>query len=88
MGTRLFSWYMRRIHELMVSRPLVTLRGYEVLQLLKPLSAVFEPRIVWAVLSKALALRLHKPKPEAVLTTDEKHVRENSGQTPVQSAVS
>ncbi len=87
-GTRLFNWYMRRIHELMASRPLVTLRGYEVLQLLKPLSALFEPRIVLAVLSKALALRLQKPKPEAVLTTDEKHVRENSSQTPVQSAAS
>lgn len=87
-GTRLFNWYMRRVYELMASHPLVTLRGYEVLQLLKPLSALFEPRIVWAVLSKALALRLQKPKPEAVLTTDEKHVRENSIQTPVQSAAS
>jgi 2-polyprenyl-6-methoxyphenol hydroxylase-like FAD-dependent oxidoreductase len=87
-GTRLFNWYMRRIHELMATNPLVTLRGYEVLQLLKPLSALFEPRIVWVVLSKALASRLQKPVPEAVMTTDEKHSRGNSSQTPVQSAVS
>jgi hypothetical protein len=38
--------------------------------------------------SKALALRLQKPKPEAVLMTDEKRLRENSSQTPVQSAAS
>lgn len=85
-GTRVFNWYMRRIHELMATNPLVTLRGYEVLQLLKPLSALFEPRIVWAVLSKELASRLQKPEPEAVLTTDEKHSRRNSGQTSAQSA--
>jgi hypothetical protein len=58
---------MRRIHELMATNPLVTLRGYEVLQLLKPLAALFEPRIVWAVLRKELASRLQKLEPETVL---------------------
>jgi flavin-dependent dehydrogenase len=86
-GTRLFNWYMRRIHELMATNPLVTLRGYEVLQLLKPLSALFEPRIVWAVLSKELASRLQKPGSEAALAIDETDSPENSNQTSVQSAV-
>jgi len=60
-GTDLFNWYMRRIHELMASNPLVTLRGYQVLLLLKPLSVLFDPRIIWAVLGKELASRQQKP---------------------------
>jgi 2-polyprenyl-6-methoxyphenol hydroxylase-like FAD-dependent oxidoreductase len=85
-GTRLFNWYMRRIHELMASHPLVTLRGYEVLQLLKPLSALFEPRIVWTVLVQELASRLQNPETEIALTTDKTNAREYSGQTPGQRA--
>jgi hypothetical protein len=85
-GTRLFNWYMRRIHELMASHPLVTLRGYEVLQLLKPLSALFEPRIVWTVLVQELASRLQNPETETALTTDKTNAREYSGQTPGQRA--
>ncbi|HKF36993.1 MAG TPA: hypothetical protein VKB35_08850, partial [Ktedonobacteraceae bacterium] len=79
-GTRLFNWYMRRIHELMASHPLVTQRGYEVLQLHKPLSALFEPRIVWAVMMQELASRLPNPGAETTLTTDKTNSLENSGQ--------
>jgi flavin-dependent dehydrogenase len=68
-GTRLFNWYMRRIHELMASNPLVTLRGYEVLGMVKPLTALFHPRIVWAVLIKELASP--RQKPVASLLADE-----------------
>lgn len=71
---------------LMAINPLVTLRGYEVLHLLKPLSTLFEPRIVWAVLNKSSASRLQKPEPEAVMTPDEEYSRENNSQTPVHSA--
>jgi 2-polyprenyl-6-methoxyphenol hydroxylase-like FAD-dependent oxidoreductase len=85
-GTRLFNWYMRRIHELMASHPLVTLRGYEVLQLLKPFSALFEPRIVWAVLVQELASRLQNLEPETAPTTDKTNSREYSGQMPGQRA--
>ena len=80
-GTRLFNWYMRRIHELMASYPLVTLRGYEVLQLHKPLSALFEPRIVWAVMMQELASRLPNPGAEIALTTDKTNSLENSRTT-------
>jgi len=83
-GSLLLNWYMRRIHELMASHPLVKLRGYEVLQLLRPLSALFEPRILWTILVHELASRLHNPEPEIALTTDKTNSREYSGQTPRQ----
>jgi 2-polyprenyl-6-methoxyphenol hydroxylase-like FAD-dependent oxidoreductase len=48
-GTRLLNWYTGRVHELATSRPYVTRRFYEVLHMLKPPTALFDPRILVAV---------------------------------------
>jgi hypothetical protein len=79
LSTRLFNWYMRHVSELMASQPLLALRGDEVLHLRKPLSAVFEPRIVWAVLGQELASRFPHPKPEPALATDKANLGNFSG---------
>ena len=60
-GTRLFSWYIRRVIGLTASHPLVAAAFFQVWHLLKPLRSLFEPRIVWAVLSRELISRLQKP---------------------------
>jgi len=49
--TRLFSWYIRRVIGLTASTPLVAATFFQVWHLLKPLRSLFEPRIVWAVLT-------------------------------------
>lgn len=49
-GMRLLNWYAGRVHELAGSHPLTTLRFYEVLHMLKSPAALFEPRIMFAVL--------------------------------------
>jgi 2-polyprenyl-6-methoxyphenol hydroxylase-like FAD-dependent oxidoreductase len=49
-GIRLFNWYTGRVHALAGSHPLVTLRFYEVIHMLKPPSALLTPRILFAVL--------------------------------------
>jgi 2-polyprenyl-6-methoxyphenol hydroxylase-like FAD-dependent oxidoreductase len=49
-GTRLLNWYTGRVHELAKSRPYVTRRFYEVLHMLKPPAALFDPRILFAVM--------------------------------------
>jgi 2-polyprenyl-6-methoxyphenol hydroxylase-like FAD-dependent oxidoreductase len=67
-GMRLLHWYTRRVNELTASNLLVTGRFYEVLHLLKPPTALFDPRIVWAVLRQELASP--RQKPGASLTTD------------------
>ncbi|HEU0003662.1 MAG TPA: FAD-dependent monooxygenase [Ktedonobacteraceae bacterium] len=56
--TRLFNWYIRRVIGLTASQPLVAAAFFQVWHLLKPLKALFEPRIVRAVLSRELASRL------------------------------
>ena len=61
LGTRLFNWYTRRIIGLTASDPLVTVTFFQVQHLLKPLVSLFEPRIVWAVLSRELVSRGQKP---------------------------
>lgn len=60
-GTRLFNWYTRRVISLTASHPFVTAAFFQVQHLLKPLGSLFEPRIVWAVLSSELGSRRHKP---------------------------
>jgi hypothetical protein len=62
LGTRLFNWYLRRVIGLTPSHPFVTAAFFQVWHLLKPLSSLFEPRIVWAVLSSELASRGQKPR--------------------------
>jgi 2-polyprenyl-6-methoxyphenol hydroxylase-like FAD-dependent oxidoreductase len=49
-GMRLLNWYSGRVHEVSRSHPLTTLRFYEVLHMLKSPMALFEPRILFAVL--------------------------------------
>ncbi len=49
-GIRLFNWYTGRVHALAGSYPLVTLRFYEVVHMLKPPTALLTPRILFAVL--------------------------------------
>jgi len=61
LGTRLFTWYIRRVIGLTASHPLVAAAFFQVWHLLKPLRSLFEPRIVWAVLSRELLSRRHKP---------------------------
>src|SRR5579884_659502 len=60
-GTRLFNWYLRRVIGLTASHPSMAAAFFQVWHLLKPLSSLFEPRIVWAVLSSELASRRQKP---------------------------
>ncbi len=60
-GTHLFNWYTRRVIGLTASHPLVTATFFQVQHLLKPLVSLFEPRIVWAVLSRELLSRRQKP---------------------------
>jgi 2-polyprenyl-6-methoxyphenol hydroxylase-like FAD-dependent oxidoreductase len=61
LGTRLFNWYIRRVIGLTASHPLVAAAFFQVWHLLKPLKSLFEPRIVWAVLSSELVARRQKP---------------------------
>lgn len=51
LGTRFFSWYLRRVVGRTASHPLVALAFFQVWHLLKPMQSLFEPRIVWAVLT-------------------------------------
>ena len=48
--TCLFNWYTGRVHALAGSHPLVTLRFYEVVHMLRPPTALLTPRILFAVL--------------------------------------
>ena len=68
LGMKLFNWYTRHVLELTASNPLVIANFFQVRHLLKPLSILFDPRIVWAVLSKGLSP--HRQKPIALLTID------------------
>ena len=61
LGTRLFNWYIRRVIGLSASDPLVAAAFFQVWHLLKPLVSLFEPRIVWAVVSRELLSRRQKP---------------------------
>jgi 2-polyprenyl-6-methoxyphenol hydroxylase-like FAD-dependent oxidoreductase len=49
-GIRLLNWYTGRLHELVSSHHVATLRFYEVLHMLKPPMALFDLRILFAVL--------------------------------------
>lgn len=83
-GLLLLHWYTRRINELTASNPFVAGRFYHVLHLLKPPTALFDPRIVWTVLRRELALRWHGPS--AASATYEADVRKSNNRIPAQSA--
>jgi 2-polyprenyl-6-methoxyphenol hydroxylase-like FAD-dependent oxidoreductase len=59
---RLFNWYMRRVIRQTASHPRVAAAFFQVYHLLKPLSSLFEPRLVWAVLSRELFSRRAVPE--------------------------
>jgi 2-polyprenyl-6-methoxyphenol hydroxylase-like FAD-dependent oxidoreductase len=62
-GTRLLNWYMRCVIELSASDQRVAATLLRVRNLLKPLSALFQPRIILAVLPRELAsLRRQPPR--------------------------
>ena len=67
-GMKLFNWYTRHVLKLTASNPLVIANFFQVRHLLKPLSILFDPRIVWAVLSKELGP--HRQKSVASLMMD------------------
>ena len=62
LSTRLFNWYSSRVIRLTASNPLVTATFFQVQHRLKPLRALFDPRVVWAVLSSELASFRQKPE--------------------------
>ena len=55
LGTRLFNWYIRRVIGLSASHPVVAAAFFQVWHLLKPRTSLFEPRIVWAILSREMS---------------------------------
>jgi hypothetical protein len=60
-GMRLLNWYIGKVHALVGSYPLATLRFYEVLHMLKPPMTLFEPGILFAVFFKRrFMLRSHE----------------------------
>jgi len=68
-STRVFNWYMRRVICQTASHPPVAAAFFQVYHLLKPLSSLFEPRLVWVVLSRELFSRRavpEGPRPEDV----------------------
>jgi 2-polyprenyl-6-methoxyphenol hydroxylase-like FAD-dependent oxidoreductase len=52
LGIRLFTWYLRRVIGLTASRPSAAADFFQVWHLLKPPKSLFQPRMVWAVLSR------------------------------------
>ena len=75
-GMRLLNWYMGRVHELVASDRRATLRFYEVMNMLKPPLALFEPHILFAVLFKGGRQR---PGHDAVVGQMEEERREIEG---------
>src|SRR5579884_583202 len=61
LSIRLLNRYMRRVIELSASDPSVTATLLQVRNLLKPLSALFQPRIILAVLRQELAAFRQQP---------------------------
>ncbi len=49
---RLLNWYVGKLHVLVSSYPVATIRFYEVLHMLKSPFVLFEPRILFAILFK------------------------------------
>ena len=75
-GTSLLHWYMGRVHELVASDHRATLRFYEVMNMLKPPLALFEPHILFAVLFKG---RRQRPGHDAAVGQVEAERREMEG---------
>ncbi|HJT56730.1 MAG TPA: FAD-dependent monooxygenase, partial [Ktedonobacteraceae bacterium] len=59
-GLSVLHWYMGRVNELTATNSFIVQRFYEVLNLLKTPTSLFDPRILAAVLRKEFASRLPK----------------------------
>ncbi len=57
-GKGLLNWYTARVHVLAGSHPAVTLRLYQALNMLKPPTVLFEPRVLLPVLFKRRTLQV------------------------------
>lgn len=76
-GMRFLDWYGGKIHALVSSYPVATLRFYEVLHMLKPPTALFEPRILFAVLfKKRFAQSNYEPDMNPLYSLQQQHSRE------------
>jgi len=74
---RLLNWYMGNLHVLVSSYPVATIRFYEVVHMLKPPTALFEPRILFAVLFKRRVIqRSQKPDMNPHQSLQHHHLRE------------
>lgn len=71
--TGLLHWYTRRLFGLAASTPETTLRSYEVLNMVKPPTALFGPRLLLAVLFKK------QPLPASQETTNSQDERVLAG---------
>jgi 2-polyprenyl-6-methoxyphenol hydroxylase-like FAD-dependent oxidoreductase len=73
---RLLNWYVGKLHVLVSSYPVATIRFYEVLHMLKPPTTLFEPRILFAVLFKRQVIQSsheHDTNPDHSL--QQRHLR-------------
>jgi hypothetical protein len=76
-GMQLLNWYIGKFHVLVGSYPLATLRFYEVLHMLKPPIALFEPDILFAVFFKRrFTLRSHKFDKNPHHSSQQLHLKE------------
>ncbi|HYX51633.1 MAG TPA: hypothetical protein VE843_17930, partial [Ktedonobacteraceae bacterium] len=76
-GIRLLNWYISRLHALVGTYPVATLRFYEVLHMLKSPITLFEPDILFAVFFKRqFALRSHKSARDPHHPSQQLHLKE------------
>jgi hypothetical protein len=73
-GKGLLNWYTARVHVLAGSHPAVTLRLYQVLNMLKPPTVLFEPRVLLRVLFKRRTLQVEH---EATMKSHSAHQRDH-----------
>jgi 2-polyprenyl-6-methoxyphenol hydroxylase-like FAD-dependent oxidoreductase len=81
----LLNWYMRRVIELTASEPRMTATLLRVRNLLKPLSTLFQPRIILAVLRQELAA--FKQQPTVTAPASEVSAPVDSSYEPLHSKV-
>jgi 2-polyprenyl-6-methoxyphenol hydroxylase-like FAD-dependent oxidoreductase len=73
-GMGLLNWYTARVHVLAGAHPAVTLRLYQVLNMLKPPTVLFEPRVLFRVLFKRRTLQVEH---EATMKSYSAHQRDH-----------
>ncbi len=74
---RLLNWYVGKLHVLVSSYPVATIRFYEVLHMLKSPFVLFEPRILFAILFKRRVIQSsHGPEINPHHSLHQLHSRE------------